>query len=302
MLRWVNTPMRRVRTSTIKVSGPFSLAAAVDALDMLAPHRGDGGAYEGWHVIGHRPLSIRVRQAGPRRLVLSVAGDAVERSDVDAAEELVKRMFGLDLDAERFYAEAARDDRVLRRLQSRLFGVRPVTAPTPLAALVFVVLSDEYGPERARVVIGRLGGAEEPADLAALDSLADSTRLGVEPAMVERLRILGHRGLRGAFGAELLQSMPLAAARNWICTNAEVGVATADLVLMAGAGRRDVVPQASPQLLAALERYYGVARGEARRRLEELGQRWGEFASWAVFLLVEAARRDGRAVSAPATS
>ena len=45
--------------------GPFSLAAAVDALDVLAPHRGDGGAYEGWHVIGHRPLSIRVRQAGP---------------------------------------------------------------------------------------------------------------------------------------------------------------------------------------------------------------------------------------------
>src|SRR5215210_4408962 len=113
-------PMRRVRTSTIRVSGPFSLAAAVDALDALAPHRGDGGAYEGWHVVGHRPLSIRVVQAGPRRLVLSVAGDVVERSDLEEAEELVKRMFGLDLDAERFYAEAARDDRVLRRLQARM--------------------------------------------------------------------------------------------------------------------------------------------------------------------------------------
>src|ERR687897_794687 len=153
-------PMRRVRTSTIKVSGPFSLAAAVDALDVLAPHRGDGGAYEGWHVIGQRPLSVRVRQAGPRRLVLSVAGDVVERTDLEAAEELVRRMFGLDLDADRFYAEAARDDRVLRRLQSRLLGVRPVTAPTPLASLVFTVLADQYGAERARIVIGRLGGAE----------------------------------------------------------------------------------------------------------------------------------------------
>src|SRR3954465_12966026 len=124
-------PMSRVRTSTIKVSGPFSLAAAVDALDMLAPHRGDGGAYEGWHVIGHRPLSIRVRHAGPRRLVLSVAGDAVERADLEGAEELVRRMFGLDLDAERFYAEAAGDDRVLRRLQSRLVGGPPGPAPPP---------------------------------------------------------------------------------------------------------------------------------------------------------------------------
>src|SRR5215217_8928928 len=96
--------MRRVRTSTIKVSGPFSLAAAIDALDLLAPHRGDGGAYEGWHVVGNRPLSIRVRQAAPRRLVLSVAGDTVERSELEAAEELVRRMLGLDLDAERFYA------------------------------------------------------------------------------------------------------------------------------------------------------------------------------------------------------
>jgi len=296
--------MRRIRTSTIKVAGPFNLAAAIDALDTLAPHRGDGGAYEGWHVIGHRPLSIRVRQAGPRRLVLSVAGDVVERSDLESAEELVKRMFGLDLDADRFYAEAARDDKVLRRLQTRMLGVRPVTAPTPLAALTFVVLSDEYGPERARVVIGRLGGAEEAGDLAGLDPAADAARLGLSPAIVERLRIMGQRGLNGAFGAELLRSMPLDAARNWICTQAEVGMATADLVLMAGAGRRDVVPKASPQLLAALERYYGVARGEARRRLDELGQRWGEFSTWAVFLLVEAFRRDSRAggTAAPPTA
>lgn len=290
--------MRRVRTTTIKVSGPFSLAAAVEALDLLAPHRGDGGSYEGWHVIGNRPLHVRVRQAGPRRLVLSLAGDVVDRADVEGAEELVQRMFGLDLDAERFYAEAAREDRVLRRLQTRLFGVRPVSVATPLAALSFVILSDEYGPERARIVIGRLGGAEDADALARLDRHADGARLGISPATVERLRILGHRGLTGAFGAELLRSMPLEAARSWICTHAEVGAATADLVLVAGAGRRDVVPKPSPQLLAALERYYGVARGEARRRLEELGQRWGEFASWAAYLLVEAARRDSG--SAPA--
>jgi 3-methyladenine DNA glycosylase/8-oxoguanine DNA glycosylase len=302
MFAWVNAPMRRVRTSTIRVSGPFNLAAAVDALDSLAPHRGDGGAYEGWHVIGHRPLSIRVRQAAPRRLVLSVAGDVVERSDLEAAEELVRRMFGLDLDAERFYAEAARDDRVLRFLQARLLGVRPVTAPTPLAALVFVVLADEYGPERARMVIGRLGAAEEPEDLLRLDARAAGGRLGIDPGIVERLRGLGYGGLSGAFGAELLQSMPLDLARNWVCTHAEVGAATADLVLMAGAGRRDVVPKASPQLIAALERYYGFARGEARRRLDELGQRWGEFATWAVFLLVEAVRRDSRAGLATAST
>ena len=294
--------MRRVRTSTIKVSGPFSLAAAIDALDVLAPHRGDGGAYEGWHVIGQRPLSIRVRQPDPRRLVLSVAGDVVERSDLEGAEDLVRRMFGLDLDAERFYAEAAREDRVLRRLQTRMLGVRPVTAPTPLAALVYVILSDEHGPERARVVMGRLGGGENATDLARLQPSADAGRLGLAPATVERLRILGDRGTGGAFGAELLRSMPVAAARNWICSHAEVGAATADMVLVAGAGRRDVLPKSSPQLIAALERYYGFARFEARRRLDELGQRWGEFAGWAAFLLVEAARRDSRRAAATATA
>ena len=289
-------PVPRVRTTTIKVSGPFSLTAAVDALDVLAPHRGDGGAYEGWHVLGHRPLNVRVSQPGPRRLVLSVAGDAVDKADLEGAEELVKRMFGLDLDAERFYGEAAADDRVLRRLQSRMLGVRPVTAANPLAALVFAVLSDQYGPERARMVIGRLGSSEDAAVLARLDRRADATRLGVDAATVERLRILGARAQTGVFGIELLRSMPLEAARTWICTQGEVGAATADLVLMAGVGRRDVVPKASPQLLAALERYYGVARGEARRRLDELGQRWGEFSGWAVYLLVEAARRDAAAL------
>jgi 3-methyladenine DNA glycosylase/8-oxoguanine DNA glycosylase len=289
--------MRRVRTTTLKVSGPFSLAAAVDALDLLAPHRGDGGAYEGWHAIGGRQLNIRVRQVGPRRLTLSVAGDVVERSDLEAAEDLVRRMFGLDLDAERFYSEAARDDRVLRKLQSRLLGVRPVTTPTPLAALTYVILSDEYGPERARMVIGRLGGAEDAGTLARLDAAADAARLGIDPATVARLQRIGDRAQTGAFGAELLRSMPVDAGRSWICTHAEVSAGTADLVLVAGAGRRDVVPKPSPQLLAALERYYGVARGEARRRLEELGQRWGEFAGWAAYLLVEAARRDVNALA-----
>jgi 3-methyladenine DNA glycosylase/8-oxoguanine DNA glycosylase len=292
--------MPRTRTTTIKVSGPFSLSAAVEALDVMAPHRGVDGAYEGWHLIGGRMFNVRVRQIDARRLVMSVDGDEVERGDVDAAERLVRRMFGLDLDADRFYSEASREDRVLRRLQSRMLGVRPITAPTPLAALVWILLTDLYGPERARIVLCRLGGAEQAADLARLDPAVDALRLGLEPATVTHLRQIGERGTTGAFGAELLSSMPLAAARNWLCAHAEVGVTTADAVLVVGAGRRDVVPAATPQLVAAVASYYGVARAEARRRVDDLSRRWGEFATWAAFLLVTAARRDG--VSAGATT
>jgi 3-methyladenine DNA glycosylase/8-oxoguanine DNA glycosylase len=285
--------MARTRTTTIKVSGPFSLAAAIEALDFMAPHRGDRGAYAGWHLIDQLPCNVRVTQTGPRRLLLSVEGDSVDRSVVDAAEELVRRMFGLDLDADRFYAETSSEDRVLRRLQTRMLGVRPVTAPTPLAALVWILLADLHGPERARIVLGRLGGAEQAGGLARLDPDADAARLGLEPATVARLARLGERGKSGAFGLEVLRSMSPDAARSWICTQAEVGAATAELVLVAGAGRRDVVPRATPQLVAAVERYYGVARTEARRRSDELSRRWGEFAVWASYLLVEAARRDG---------
>jgi 3-methyladenine DNA glycosylase/8-oxoguanine DNA glycosylase len=202
-------------------------------------------------------------------------------------------MFGLDLDAERFYAEAARDDRVLRRLQTRMLGVRPVTAPTPLAVLVWIAIADLHGPERARIVMGRLGGGEDADDLARLDPHVDALRLGLDMATVAQLQTLGLRGQTGAFGLELLQSMPLQAARSWICSNAEVGRTTADVVLVAGAGRRDIVPHPTPQLVAAVERYYGVARAEARRRIDDLSRLWGEFATWAAYLLVEAARRDG---------
>lgn len=285
--------MARTRTTTIKVSGPFSLAAAIEALDFMAPQRGDGGAYEGWHVIDHRPFSIRVQQATPRRLTMIVDGDAVDRDVMAEAEQLVRRMFGLDLDADRFYAEVSSGDRVLRRLQTRMLGVRPVTAPTPLAALVWIVLADLHGPERARIVLGRLGGAEQADDLARLDPDADAARLGIDPATVARLKRLGERAQSGTFGLEVLRSMSPDAARSWICSQAEVGAATADLVLVAGAGRRDVLPKATPQLVAAVERYYGVARTEARRRIDELSRRWGEFAVWASYLLVEAARRDG---------
>ena len=291
--------MRRTRTSTLKVSGPFSLAAALDALDAMLPRCGNDGAYEGWHVIGGRSFNVRVRQVAPSRLLLSVDGDHVGRADFESAEALVRRMFGLDLDAERFYTEAAAGDRVLRRLQARLTGVRPVTAATPVAALVWTLIADQYGPDRARVVLCRLRGAETAGDLARLDAAADAARLGVEPATVERLRRLGERGVSGAFGVELLRSMPVDAARSWICRYAEVGVATADTVLSAGVGRDDVVPAHSPQLIAAVERYYGVARDEARHVIADMSRRWGRFAHWAAYLLVEAARRD---VSARATT
>jgi 3-methyladenine DNA glycosylase/8-oxoguanine DNA glycosylase len=291
--------MPRTRTTTIKVSGPFSLSAAVEALDVMAPHRGVDGAYEGWHLIGGQTFNVRVRQVAARRLVMSVDGDDVERTDVDSAEQLVRRMFGLDLDADRFYSEASREDRVLRRLQSRLLGVRPITAPTPLAALVWILLSDLHGPERARIVLCRLGGGEQAQDLARLDPRVDALRLGIEPGTVDHLRTIGERGTTGAFGADLLRSMPLAAARNWLCSHAEVGVTTADAVLVVGAGRRDVVPAATPQLIAAVASYYGVARAEARRRVDDLARRWGEFATWAAFLLVTAATRDGVSAGAP---
>ena len=290
--------MARTRTTTIKVSGPFSLAAAIDALDLMAPHRGESGGYEGWHVIGERPFNIRVRQVASRRLVLGVDG---ERSSARNSTQ-PRRSCGACSDST--WTPSASTRRRRRRprpaaASGAVLGVRPVTAPTPLSALVWTIIADLHGPERARVVLGRLGGGEEPAGLARLHAQADASRLGPEPATVERLRILGERGLTGAFGVELLRSMPVDAARRWICRNGEVGAATADLVLVAGAGRRDVVPSATPQLIAAVERYYGVARDEAGRRIDELSRRWGEFASWAAYLLVEAARRD---VSARATT
>jgi 3-methyladenine DNA glycosylase/8-oxoguanine DNA glycosylase len=293
---------RRVRATMVRVSGPFSLSAAVNAIDELSPRpeRHAPGSYAGWHWIGGRPVLVRLSTAGPRRLALSVEGDDIERTDVVEAESLVRRMFGLDLDAERFYAEAGRDDRVLRRLQSRLFGVRPVAAPTPLAALVWLLLSEEYGPERARAVLGRLGTngeghwvAPEPRDLFALRPTVDASRLGIDPMTVDRLRRLGERGLSGAFGSELLRSMPLDSARSWLCEQAEVSGTIAELALFAGAARRDVVPEATPELVSAIERYYGTNTRDARRRLDELVHRWGEFAAWAAYLLIEASRRDG---------
>ncbi|MEA2481253.1 MAG: hypothetical protein QOJ07_3175, partial [Thermoleophilaceae bacterium] len=136
------------------------------------------------------------------------------------------------------------------------------------------------------------------------DPRADASRLGLEPAAVARLQRLGERGLSGAFGLDLLAAMPVETARRWLCQQAEVSPFTADLALAAGAGRRDVAPQADPRLIAAVERYYGTNRSQARRRLAELTKRWGEFAGWAAYLLVEAARRDGAwaPISALATS
>ena len=57
--------------------------------------------------------------------------------------------------------------------------------------------------------------------------------------------------------------MPLDAARSWLCQQAEVSGTIAELALFAGAARRDVVPEATPELVAAIERYYGMSKRDA---------------------------------------
>ena len=187
--------MARIRTTTIKVSGPFSLAAAIDALDLMAPHRGDGGALRGL-ARDRRPPVQHPRAPGRA----AAAGAERRRRRASSARTSTPPS------ARAAHVRARPGRRALLRRGRRR---RPRAAP-PAGAAARRAAGDgadaagrarlhrpgRPARRRARPHGRRPPGrrARRPPTWPRCDAHADAARLGLEPATVERLRILGQRG------------------------------------------------------------------------------------------------------------
>ncbi len=286
----------------IEVDAPFSLRQTLEFLSVFPPAglTQHDQEYRAAHVVGNRPLLLRLVEPAEHRLRLTVEGEGVGASDMAEAAKLVRRIFSLTLDATPFYQRVGVDDPVIGELQRRFPGLRPVLFGSPFEALCWAIISQRISltqatRSRTRLVeafgaVVKVGGQEwqafpSPETLSDLAITSGTDRLRLPIVKIERLAALAQRSVAGDLDADLLGSMPVDEARAWLERSPGVGPWASEFALIRGVGFPDLLPHGERRLVDAIQRAYDLDHQPSDAEIQSIAQRWSGFRSWATFLL-----------------
>lgn len=99
---------------------------------------------------------ISLVQLDSKNLVLKVTSKKpLQNSNIDEVKKLVSKMFGLDIDLQRFY-EVARKDPILKHFAMQFIGMRPTRYPTVFEALTNAVVCQQVSLDAGLSILNRL--------------------------------------------------------------------------------------------------------------------------------------------------
>lgn len=119
-----------------------------------------------------------------------------------------------------------------------------------------------------------------PARLVELDAFP-----GLFGCKAEWLRELGLAVQRGELAADRLRAMPVDDALTALKRLPGIGDFGAQLILLRGAGSPVTLPSAEPRLQKAVQIVYWGSELPTRGEIDELGEAWRPFRTWASLLL-----------------
>lgn len=284
-------------TILLEPRGPFSLAASARFVEGFPAGQGGAGdnarldlafAVEGdWHTVGVR---VSEDQAGVRASIVHNPG-GVDPADVQMQ---VERILSLDVDGTDFPPVADRDP-VVRDLQRRYPGLRPVQFPTPYEAAAWAIIGQRIRMTQAAGVKRRL--AVEHGDqvdfgnqrLPAFPAPERLATLGPTPGLTERkveqLRALAHAAGNGELDASRLRSQQREQALKFLQTLPGIGPFSAELILLRGAGDPDAFPSQERRLHRAMATVYHLGDDPDLGALQRVAERWRPYRTWVALLL-----------------
>lgn len=284
---------------TLHPASPFSLAAASRFGSGFTPSPSAGDEDEmrlafscedaGWQTVGLR----LTQRAGDVVGEVTVDGKA-DGHVVEAAGDQCRRILSLDIDAAGF-PEVGRRDEVVRALQHRYPGLRPVLFPSPYEAAAWAIIGQRIRITQAAAIKTRIsealgerltvGGVSmavfpAPARLASLGGIA-----GLAGRKVERLHALAQAALAGELHPATLRAGSHAERLAKLARLPGIGPFSAELIMVRGAGEPDFFPEHERRLQAAIRRAYGLPDDAGIDALSEIADAWRPFRSWVSVLL-----------------
>lgn len=273
----------------IHPAGPYSLAASARFLEGFAPAAYEGGRIDHLRLAfvadgGEAVAGVYVYVEGE-----TVVGEVYGEADPGVVRAQVRRILSLDVNGGGF-AEVGEREPVVRRLQERYPGLRPVCFYSPYEAAAWALIGHRIRIVHAAKVKARmarkLGPAVEmrgelhhafpgPSSLAELEDFP-----GLFGRKAEYLRHLAGKTAEGRLDAAHLRSLPVGEALKKLKEMPGIGDFSAELILLRGAGEPDYLPVNEPRLGRAVAMAYGLDRVPTTEELEEMAERWRPYRTW----------------------
>jgi len=273
-------------TITLHPRGPFSLSAAAtfaEGFPGTQAERPPQALRYAWAVDGDwRTVQVTVRQ-DDQAVHAELAGRPAALLARRAARDL-EQMLCLDVNGSGFTALGERD-RVVRALQQRFSGLRPVLFYTPYEAAVWTIISQRIRMTQAATIKARLGnelgehGAfPAPARLAQLSA----PQPGLTSRKVNQLQTIAAAALDGALSRQQLRTMTYPDGLAHLQQLPGIGPFSAELILIRGVGHPDVLPDHDTRLAQAICSAYNTTDDAAIRSITDS---WRPYRAWVALLL-----------------
>lgn len=285
--------VRLVSTNhTLSVSPPFRLDLTVSALRRLPTNpvdviTADGGYL---HAVGapHHPTIVRVRQASPAELAVTIAGASLDGSERKRILALIARTLGVNRDLRPFY-DGSSTLPWLAPLARRLRGLKPPRYRSLWEAFVNAIVYQQVSLHAASAVVLRVveafgtpletDGAHVytfPSAERVLDASDDTLRaMGLSGGKLATLRRAADAVSAGTVDAATIEELPSPEAAALLRSIKGIGPWTASVILLRGFGRLDVFPMNDSGVARNLALAAGGAAPDVEKVLDTLGAQRG---------------------------
>lgn len=236
----------------------------------------------------------------PKLLVYLKSNRKISRGSKEKARQTVNNILNLDLDLKAFY-EYVRNDKILTEVIQKLRGLRGPTTPTVFEALVDSIIEQQISLNVAHVLETKLVKAF--GESLSLDNevyYAYPTPQRLASAGLQRLRKCGLSQKKAEYITEIsglitARKLDLERFRDYddageIVSELDkirgIGVWTAELTMVRGMARMEVMPADDLGLRRTISHFYRNDREGSGEEARKIGEKWGKWKGLAAFHLI----------------
>ena len=228
---------------------------------------------------------------------LEASCESFNQENIKRIKQKLRRVFNLNLDLQKFYEFAAKDE-ILTPITAEIYGYRPPCFSSLFEALVCTIIGQQVNVRFALDVKSRIVKKYGQAltvngktyyGFPTPEALQSATAIEMRALRVSRQKTRYITGvaslfLEGTLDEEKISRMNDEEALNFLMKIKGIGRWSSEYVLIRGFGRTSVVPAVGTGVRAAFSYFFKKER-LTEDEVRTLAERWGEYKGLAAFYL-----------------
>jgi DNA-3-methyladenine glycosylase II len=285
----------------------FDLSARVFSREDKQIQTYSDGEYSRVLRIGDKLLLASIRSMGtvdePKLLVKLKSDAEISRRDKTVAQKLISTIFDLKLDLKPFYQTVA-VDKVMLKLVERLKGLKAVATPTAFEALISSILAQQISLNVAfnmrRKLIKKFGDvltidldkyyAFPMPERLSIATINEFRACGLSTRKAEYVKGVSKLLASGELKLEDLKSMDEETILRELCKIKGIGRWTAELTMVRGMHKHNVLPADDLGLRRCVAEYYTGGMPVSGDEARAVAEKWKPWRGYASFYLIAAER------------